>query len=160
MRLSLRCTLRDVSHTAYMIYDLSSRPNTYGAPLACLEFGPNHALGTVKIANGESVNMAQYLARLVRSEGALSPPIRILFPFSPVRSHKTRKFRASHVQISDSSIKPTGFCPVPHQQASLECTGPWCYVWQVRDGTSESISRRKLVIWCCIILQSISNVSL
>ena len=63
MRLSLRCTLRDVSHTAYMIYDLSSRPNTYGAPLACLEFGPNHALGTIKIANGESVNMNQYLAK-------------------------------------------------------------------------------------------------
>ena len=63
MRLSLRCTLRDVSHTAFMIYDLSSRPNTYGAPLACLEFGANHALGTVKIANGESVNMNQYLAK-------------------------------------------------------------------------------------------------
>ncbi|KAI0731622.1 hypothetical protein C8Q72DRAFT_213201 [Fomitopsis betulina] len=81
MRLSLRCTLRDVSHTAYMIYELSSRPNAHGAPLACLEFGPNHALGTVKIAHGETVSMAQYLAKA-----------------GGIGGHKTRKFRASDGQ--------------------------------------------------------------
>lgn len=81
MRLSLRCTLRDASHTAYMIYDLSSRPNAFSSPLACLDFGAHNALGTVKIRNGENVSMGQYL---VKAGGT--------------GSSKSRKFRASDGQ--------------------------------------------------------------
>ncbi|KZT71632.1 hypothetical protein DAEQUDRAFT_723694 [Daedalea quercina L-15889] len=81
MRLSLRCTLRDAAHTAYMVYDTSARPHALGAPLACLDFAANHALGTVKIGARDAVPMGEYLVKA----GALG-------------GQKSRKFRAADGQ--------------------------------------------------------------
>ncbi|CDO76049.1 hypothetical protein BN946_scf184696.g1 [Trametes cinnabarina] len=75
MRLSLRQTLRDAHRVAYVIYDTSAR---LLVPLATLDFGPNNALGTIKIGDGEHIPMGQYLARS--------------------GSGKSRKFRASDGQ--------------------------------------------------------------
>ncbi|KAI0769422.1 hypothetical protein BD413DRAFT_477951 [Trametes elegans] len=82
MHLSLKQTLRDAHHAAYVIYDLSSRASRGGllVPLATLDFGSNNALGTVKIGDGDHVSMNQYL---VKSGGYVS---------------KSRKFRASDGQ--------------------------------------------------------------
>ncbi|KAI0708932.1 hypothetical protein C8T65DRAFT_204179 [Cerioporus squamosus] len=76
MHLSLKQTLRDAHHTAYIIYDLSSRSS--GArggllvPLATLDFGPNNALGTVKIGDGDHVQMGHYLTRVAGVSGSKS----------------------------------------------------------------------------------------
>lgn len=67
LRFSLRCTLRDAQHTAYMIYDMSARDGSRNGllvPVACLDFGANHALGTVKIGERPHVQMHQYLAKV------------------------------------------------------------------------------------------------
>ncbi|OBZ70750.1 hypothetical protein A0H81_09312 [Grifola frondosa] len=86
MHLSLKCTLRDAHHIAYVIYDsLSCRtsPGRGGllVPLASLDFGANNALGTIKIGDGEHVNMNEHLAKT-----------------STLGSSKTRKFVASDGQ--------------------------------------------------------------
>ena len=68
--LSLKQTLRDAHHTAFVIYDLSARPGARTGllvPLATLDFGPANALGTVKVGAAEHVPMDRYL---VRSTGA------------------------------------------------------------------------------------------
>ena len=68
MHLSLKQTLRDAHHTAYIIYDLSSRSGAGRGgllvPLATLDFGPNNALGTVKIGDGNHVQMGHYLTKV------------------------------------------------------------------------------------------------
>ncbi|RPD58662.1 hypothetical protein L227DRAFT_504878 [Lentinus tigrinus ALCF2SS1-6] len=85
MHLSLKQTLRDAHHTAYIIYDLSSRAaggrGGLLVPLATLDFGPNNALGTVKIGDGDHVQMGHYLSKVPG--------------FS---SSKSRKFRAADGQ--------------------------------------------------------------
>ncbi|KAI0929799.1 hypothetical protein AcV5_006667 [Taiwanofungus camphoratus] len=84
MRLSLRCTMRDAQRTAYMVHDMTAAGSTRSGlpvPLACLDFGPNNALGTVKIGDAPYVNMAEYLAKV-----------------TPFGSSKTRKFVASDGQ--------------------------------------------------------------
>lgn len=70
MRFSIRCTLRSTEHTAYMVYDLSTDSSSSRGgllvPIACLDFGANHALGTVKIGEKEHVQMNQFLSRVSR----------------------------------------------------------------------------------------------
>lgn len=63
MRLSYRCTARDVTHTAYMIYNTTS---AYGAsrPLLALEFGPNNKLGTISFGVESSMEMKKYLTKI------------------------------------------------------------------------------------------------
>ncbi|OCH89060.1 hypothetical protein OBBRIDRAFT_42684 [Obba rivulosa] len=83
-RLVLRCTLRNAARAAYMVYDLSERVDSRSGlpvPAACLDFGANNALGSVKIRGGEYVPMSQYLSKL-----------------SPLGSSKARKFTASDGQ--------------------------------------------------------------
>ncbi|GBE80294.1 hypothetical protein SCP_0300090 [Sparassis crispa] len=82
--LTVRCTLRSDTHTAYMVYDMTSRGVNRGGllvPLACLDFGAGHALGTIKVGEKEAVNMSDYLTKL-----------------SPLGSSKQRKFVASDGQ--------------------------------------------------------------
>ena len=64
----VRCTLSTAEHTAYMIYDANAPTGRGGTtvPLACLNFGANHALGTVKIGQKEFVDMDKYLVRVSR----------------------------------------------------------------------------------------------
>lgn len=70
LRFSIRCTLRSPEHTAYMVYDLSTTSSSSRGgllvPIACLDFGVNHGLGTVKIGEKEHVQMSQYLAKISR----------------------------------------------------------------------------------------------
>lgn len=65
VRLTLRCTQRESTHTIYMIFD---RTNTivfnYNNPLAVLDFGPNDTLGTVSFKPGMSMPMKNYLSKL------------------------------------------------------------------------------------------------
>ena len=75
MHLSLKQTLRDAHHTAYIIYDLSSRSSGRGGllvPLATLDFGPNNALGTVKIGDGDHIQMGHYLTKVAGASGCVS----------------------------------------------------------------------------------------
>ncbi|KAH9858991.1 hypothetical protein C2E23DRAFT_800860 [Lenzites betulinus] len=93
MHLRLKQTLNDVHHVAYMIYDLQSQqpgPGRIGlmAPLAILDF-PTNALGTIKIGDGEHVQMGQYLSK---SSG----------------THKSRKFRASDGQDYRWTLQANG----------------------------------------------------
>lgn len=66
-RFSLRCTQNDGQRALYMIYDMFSQEtfsrSGLAVPSACLEFGPNHSLGSVKIGRGEYVPMDQYLTK-------------------------------------------------------------------------------------------------
>ncbi|KAI0074419.1 hypothetical protein K474DRAFT_60107 [Panus rudis PR-1116 ss-1] len=74
MSFSLRCTRNDPSQTVFMICDhtLSSASSRAGlsVPVACLTFGANHALGTVKIGDGSTMDMAVYLSRVGRNPKA------------------------------------------------------------------------------------------
>ncbi|KAI0829776.1 hypothetical protein BC628DRAFT_1067443 [Trametes gibbosa] len=93
MQLRLKQTLNDAHHAAYVIYDLSSRPSGPGrggllVPLATLDF-PTNALGTIKIGEGEHVQMSQYLAR---STG----------------NTRSRKFRASDGQDYRWTLQANG----------------------------------------------------
>ncbi|KAF9456047.1 hypothetical protein BDZ94DRAFT_1178601 [Collybia nuda] len=80
MRLSYRCTAREETHTAYMIYNTT---NGYGAsrPLLALEFGPHNKLGTITFGVDSSMDMRKYLSKI-----------------SSLRSSKSRKFIASDNQ--------------------------------------------------------------
>ncbi|THH31410.1 hypothetical protein EUX98_g2786 [Antrodiella citrinella] len=62
LRLRVHCTLRSSDRTVIMVYKSSVH-----APIACLEFGAEHALGTVKVAGQESVPMNDYLTRVSRN---------------------------------------------------------------------------------------------
>lgn len=71
MRFSIRKTSTDdVPHTTLMVYDLSSPSassrSDLRVPIACLTFGAGPALGTVRIHNGPTVSMEQYLSRVGR----------------------------------------------------------------------------------------------
>lgn len=70
MRFSIRCTLRSSDRNAYMIYDHSADSSTSRGgllvPIGCLDFGANHALGTVKIGDKDHVPMNTYLAKVSR----------------------------------------------------------------------------------------------
>jgi hypothetical protein len=63
MRLSLRCTVSDAMHTAYMIFDKSSTTTCHGYSLLALDFGPDNALGTVSFGAGTHMPMKQYLVK-------------------------------------------------------------------------------------------------
>ncbi|KAF8069863.1 hypothetical protein FPV67DRAFT_988395 [Lyophyllum atratum] len=80
MRLSYRCTARDSTQTAYMIYDTTT---AYGGvrPLLALSFGPNNALGTINFTPESSMPMKKYLTKV-----------------SPLGSTKSRKFSGSDKQ--------------------------------------------------------------
>lgn len=71
MSFSIRCTMRNADRSAYMIYDASSASSRAGrgglmVPVACLDFGANGALGTVKIHQGENIEMDRYLSKVSR----------------------------------------------------------------------------------------------
>ncbi|EMD40218.1 hypothetical protein CERSUDRAFT_122278 [Gelatoporia subvermispora B] len=69
---------------AQPLYDLAKRVDPHSGlpvPVACLNFGPANALGSVKIHNGEHVLMGQYLTKL-----------------SSLGSSKNRRFVASDGQ--------------------------------------------------------------
>ncbi|KAI0046002.1 hypothetical protein FA95DRAFT_73851 [Auriscalpium vulgare] len=80
MRLSVRCTMKDATRTAYMVYDLMApKTRNFLQPAATLDYGRNDALGTVYIGVGGSGKpMCQYLVRV-----------------SPSGSSRCRKFIAS-----------------------------------------------------------------
>ncbi|KAI0633500.1 hypothetical protein C8Q77DRAFT_1157705 [Trametes polyzona] len=93
MHLSLKQTLLDAHHAAYVIYDLSSRQSGASrggllVPLATLDFAANNALGTIKIGDGEHIQMGQYLTK---SGGS-----------------KSRKFRASDGQDYRWTLQSNG----------------------------------------------------
>ncbi|KAH9949096.1 hypothetical protein B0H21DRAFT_169546 [Amylocystis lapponica] len=84
MRLSFRCTIRDAERASYVVYDMTNRGASRTGilvPLACLNFGANNALGTLKIGDGEYVNMNDYLSKT-----------------TALGSSRTRKFVASDGQ--------------------------------------------------------------
>ena len=64
----VRCTANTAAQTAFVIYDAHAPTGRGGTtvPLACLNFGANHALGTVKIGQKEFVDMDKYLVRVSR----------------------------------------------------------------------------------------------
>ena len=76
MHLSLKPTLRDAQHSAYIIYDLSSRSGGGRGgllvPLATLDFGPHGALGSVKIGDGDHIPMGHYLIKSPGFSGCVS----------------------------------------------------------------------------------------
>ncbi|KAI0644701.1 hypothetical protein C8Q79DRAFT_1001959 [Trametes meyenii] len=81
MHLSIKQTLRDAQHTAYVIYDHSRSSGASRGlflPLATLDFGVHNTLGTIKVGDGEHIQMSQYLAKS--------------------GSSRSRKFRASDGQ--------------------------------------------------------------
>ncbi|KAK0464400.1 uncharacterized protein EV420DRAFT_1040208 [Desarmillaria tabescens] len=59
MRFSYRCTARDATHTAYMIFN----PNASRRAIVALDFGPRNALGTISLG-GVSIPMNKYLVRV------------------------------------------------------------------------------------------------
>ncbi|KAH8834363.1 hypothetical protein DL96DRAFT_1456838 [Flagelloscypha sp. PMI_526] len=65
LTLTVRCTARDASHAAYMIYN----DRTSSTPLAALDFGPKNALGTISFvpsnasSNPIAMSMKTYLDR-------------------------------------------------------------------------------------------------
>ena len=65
MRLSFRCTADNATHTAYMIYDISSHvyQGSYPKPLVALDFGPNNSLGTVTFSPHTNLPMKKYLVK-------------------------------------------------------------------------------------------------
>ena len=63
MRLVYRCTARDSSHTAYMIYDTTTSSSASRALLA-LDFGPNNQLGTINFGPTSLMEMKKYLTKL------------------------------------------------------------------------------------------------
>lgn len=71
MSFNIRCTMRNSDRSAYMIYDVSAASTRAGrgglmVPVACLGFGANGALGTVKIRQGETIEMDAYLSKVSR----------------------------------------------------------------------------------------------
>ncbi|KAF7790069.1 hypothetical protein EIP86_001019 [Pleurotus ostreatoroseus] len=70
MSFRVRCTMRNADQTAYMVYDSNAPVGRGGttSPVACLCFGANHALGTVKVGERDFVNMDSYLSRVTRSD--------------------------------------------------------------------------------------------
>jgi hypothetical protein len=63
MRLVYRCSARDSSHTAYMIYDATTSSGA-SRPLIALDFGPNNQLGTISFGPTSSTEMKKYLSKL------------------------------------------------------------------------------------------------
>ncbi|EIW62704.1 uncharacterized protein TRAVEDRAFT_141217 [Trametes versicolor FP-101664 SS1] len=95
MHLSLKQTLNDATHSAYVIYDLSSRASGAGRggyllPLATLDFPASNALGTIKIGDGAHVPMGDYLAKSGRCVS------------------RARKFRASDGQDYRWTLQANG----------------------------------------------------
>ncbi|TCD63377.1 hypothetical protein EIP91_005608 [Steccherinum ochraceum] len=62
LRLRVHCTLRNADRTVIMIYK-----STLSAPIACLEFGAGHALGSIKLTGKDPVHMNDFLSRVSRS---------------------------------------------------------------------------------------------
>ncbi|KAK0244098.1 hypothetical protein EDD85DRAFT_759232 [Armillaria nabsnona] len=58
MRFSYRCTARDATHTAYMIFNAYHR-----AAVVALDFGPGNSLGTISWG-GVTIPMNKYLVRV------------------------------------------------------------------------------------------------
>ena len=115
MHLSLKQTLRDAHHTAYVIYDLSSRSGGRGGllvPLATLDFGPQNALGSIKIADGEHIPMGHYL---MKSAGYVSARYLNCLHGNSLYSlvsgcsvSKSRKFKATDGQEYRWTLQPDG----------------------------------------------------
>jgi hypothetical protein len=70
MSFTVRTTMRTEDRSAIMVYNASASSHAgrggLMVPIACLDFGANDALGTVKIGQGESVEMERFLSRLSR----------------------------------------------------------------------------------------------
>lgn len=65
IRLSLKCTQKAPTHTAYMIFDRTKTTTfNYNNPLAVLDFGANDSLGTVSFKTGVHLPMKQYLLKV------------------------------------------------------------------------------------------------
>ncbi|EGO00477.1 hypothetical protein SERLA73DRAFT_136371 [Serpula lacrymans var. lacrymans S7.3] len=64
MCLRLRCTARESTHTAYMIFDITHHSDGLQKPLAALDFGPNESLGTISYSSGSQIPMKDYLMKL------------------------------------------------------------------------------------------------
>lgn len=71
MSFSVRRTMHTTERSVLMIYDASSssRAGRGGLmlPVVCIEFGGNNALRTIKIGQGEPVDIERYLCRISRS---------------------------------------------------------------------------------------------
>ncbi|KAJ7597626.1 hypothetical protein C8J56DRAFT_920548 [Mycena floridula] len=63
LRLDYRCTARDSTHTAYMIYKTNPQSYQSSVPTAliALDFGPHNTLGTVSFSPHLSIPMKKYL---------------------------------------------------------------------------------------------------
>lgn len=65
--LSYRCTARDVTHSAYMIFNTTSSgefTGSYTRPVVALDFGPNNTLGTIIFVPETSIQMKKYLVKV------------------------------------------------------------------------------------------------
>ena len=63
MRLIYRCTARDSTRTAYMVYDATTSSGA-SRPLFALDFGPNNQLGTISLGPNVLMEMKKYLTKL------------------------------------------------------------------------------------------------
>jgi hypothetical protein len=63
LRLRLRCTAQEPTHTAYMVHDVT-HGNNASNPLIALAYGPDNSLGTITIGPGGPKAMKQYLVKL------------------------------------------------------------------------------------------------
>lgn len=63
MHLTYRCTARNSTHIAYMIYDATTSSGA-SRPLVALDFGPNNQLGTISFGPDSSMEMKKYLTKL------------------------------------------------------------------------------------------------
>ncbi|CAK5267023.1 unnamed protein product [Mycena citricolor] len=93
MHLRVQCTAKDTQHTFYMIYNThhSLTPGSAAIPLpvAGLEFGPQHALGTINFAS-RGMPMRKYLVRPETKAASLG---------ISSGGHRVRQFRASDGQV-------------------------------------------------------------
>ncbi|PCH35969.1 hypothetical protein WOLCODRAFT_140146 [Wolfiporia cocos MD-104 SS10] len=122
MRLGFRCTLRDTHRTAYMVYDLSSR-RASAAPLACLDFGANNALGTIKIGDGENISMAEYLSKASAGgkkarKFTASDGQQYRWVYQSTEDTEWMCLNSSDYHVASYSLKPAG---EPHYSGSSGC---------------------------------------
>ncbi|CAL1706059.1 unnamed protein product [Somion occarium] len=126
MRFSLRRTDNGSQHPVLMVYDMTSTSassrSDLRVPIACLSFGANNALGTVKIQDGAHVDMNQYLGRVGRNPKARKfiahDGQEYRWTHRPGGDPEWQCVNASGYEVATYSLKPDG---EPHYANSSGC---------------------------------------